>query len=98
MIANSWRSEEPSGRKEAHASGLMDSKQLYMVKWKETPLESFKNQMFDVEKKCSKIRARPGKGLDMPGNSFWPHFPRVPLQAETYRASTRKGTRSTLLS
>lgn len=40
MIANSWRSEEPSGRKEAHASELVDRK--YLAKWKEMLLESIK--------------------------------------------------------
>lgn len=43
MIANSWSSEELSGRKEACASGLMDSKQLYMPKWKEMLYRGLKN-------------------------------------------------------
>ena len=32
MIANSWSSEEPSGRKEVPGSGLVGSKELYTVK------------------------------------------------------------------
>lgn len=80
MIANSWRREEPSGRKEAHASGLMDSKQLYMVKWKETPLESFKNQIFDVEKSAPRSGPDLGKGWTCLGTVSGHIFPECPCK------------------
>lgn len=80
MIANSWRREEPSGRKEAHVSGLMDSKQLYMVKWMETPQQGFKNQMFDVEKSAPRSGPDLGKGWTCLGTVSGCIFPECPCK------------------